>query len=111
MFCAKDVSIISKHLDLKLIMFIRFIFIDPIYDSDGIWYANGYDGLGGNELMRTSLYNHITRESGDPRHMTQHYAFLAGRNTSDWTNGVGGVCGAGCGTVCFAWEGSKFLSH
>ena len=91
-------------------MFIRFSSIDPIYDADGIWYASKIDGLQGNELMRSSMLTHITNVTGDPRLMTQHYVFLAGRNTSDWTTGVAGHRGPGGGTVCFAYWGSKFLS-
>ena len=99
---------ISKYLDLKSIMFMRFSFLDPIYDSDGIWYASKIDKLYGNKLMRSSMETHITNVTGDPRLMTQNYVFLAGRNTSDFTTGVAGFRGAGLGTVCFRWGQSKF---
>ena len=89
---------------------MRVSFIDPIYDAHGIWYASSIDKLAGNELMRSSMLTHITNVTGDPRLMTQHYVFLAGRNTSDWTTGVAGHRGPGGGTVCFAYWGSKFLS-
>ena len=88
---------------------MRFLFIDPIYDSDGIWYASKYDRLYGNELMKSSMLTHITNVTGDPRLTTQSYVFLAGRNTTDFTTGVAGAPGAGRGTVCFGNGGSKFL--
>ena len=90
---------------------MRFSFIDPIYDSDGIWYASKIDRLYGNELMRSSMLTHITNVTGDPRLMTQSYVFLAGRNTTDFTTGVAGAPGAGRGSVCYGHGGGKFLSH
>ena len=88
---------------------MRFSFIDPIYDSDGIWYASKIDRLYGNELMRSSMLTHITNVTGDPRLMTQSYVFLAGRNTTDFTTGVAGAPGAGRGSVCYGHGGGKFF--
>ena len=97
----------SKYLELKLLIFMLFSFLDPIYDPDGIWYANF-----GDFPDKLSIHTHITNSSEkyfDPRLLTQHYAFLAGSNTSDYTSGVAGFWGPGMGTICLGWGPSKFF--